>query len=138
MTIEFTPRPSRGICLSSPDGAYLDVRIDRMQVIVVGPMRHAPVEYLRALCEAFDNDSIELVSAEFMTMKNDDLADQSPEVRAERDRIAMLRGFVSMEFEQHGVLDEQVAVQTTEDTVRDDDLTLSRRRPEDPPLAQSN
>ena len=106
MTIEFTPRPSSGVHLASPDGNYLDVRIDRMQVIVVGPMRHSPVEYMDALRDAFDNDSIELISAEFMDVAPDGL---TPEAQAERNKVGMQRGFVSLVFEQQGVLGVQQA-----------------------------
>jgi len=134
MTIEFTPRPSSGVHLASSDGNYLDVRIDRMQVIVVGPMRHSPVEYLVALREAFDNDSIELISAEFM--RSDELVDQSPEVQAERDRIAMLRGFVSLMFEQQGVLSQTAA---SDEAAAADDGWVAEAPPEGPaPLAQNN
>lgn len=87
MSIELIPVPEYGVRVSHPDGAYLDVRETKMQVIVVGPMR-APIEYEEAVREALDSQDIYLVSVECMSNKDPD-----------QNYVTMCRGFFSLIFE---------------------------------------
>lgn len=96
--IELIPVPEHGVRISHPDGAYLDVRETKMQVIVVGPMR-APIEYEEAVREALDSQDIYLVSVECMPC-----GEQGPDY----EYMAMCRGFFSLIFEWRQASDKEV------------------------------
>lgn len=88
------PRPLAGICVATPDGAYFD-RQDRcgdqddgkVQIIVVGRMNFAPIEYENAINDHFNDRRWEIESIEFMT-----------NIKEEMNRLTRARGFVSIIF----------------------------------------
>jgi hypothetical protein len=94
---ELIPMQIDGVVVSSPDGAYFKIgydevgQINAVQVIVIGPMRFAPIEYQIAVRERVTHELFDIASMEFL-----DTALLDTGVK----KIVMQRGFVSMILER--------------------------------------